>query len=325
MENNLSSAQLEMTQEEEAIYDEIKPILSSGIESDINQLIELLSRFDEKALFVIAKKDKSIRDFFETNELFNKKLAENKRFPDYLPKMIFKSIDGKFYSPFQILMGTFLLEKYEQNEHDPKAIELLNQACSEGSFHALQTRLRLNLQNLGEVTKEVQIDPAKLDNVINKISEDALLISNIYYSLGLIHGATALLDIAFYYLEIKAVKEELQCYNYEVTHYSRASNKPLPKKPNVVVNLENLLSKSLKYYYLSQSVSELEISKLLVNCLTKDEGIFTGFQEYFNDWDSCFNYLSTTLRDLFDLRSPQMMEEAKKKAQEEFNRFKASQ
>lgn len=324
MEDNVPLAELQMNQEEEAIYAEVKPILSSGIQSDINQLIDLLSQFDEKALFVLAKKDKSIRDFFETNESFNKKLAENKRFPTYLPKIMFKSLDGKTYSPFRILIGTFLLEKYEENEQAPKAIEVLDEACREGSFHALQIRMRLNLQKMDDITKEAVIDHAKLNTIINKISEDASLISNIYYSLGLIHGATSLLDVAFYFLEIKTVKEELQRYNYEVAHHSRASNKPLPKKSESVSKLENLLIKSLKYYYLSQLISELEISKNLAKTLTKDEGVFTGFQEYFTDWTSCFNYLNATLHDLFDIRSPHIMAVAKKEAQDDFNQIKTS-
>jgi hypothetical protein len=100
------------------------------------------------------------------------------------------SVDGsQHYPPFTIYKSLFFFKKYAEN-HDR---DMLNQACEWGLFDALVKRCELNQAAIKESN-----DSEKM-TAKSELLADLDKLGNLYWSVGYIHSARILLDIANYY------------------------------------------------------------------------------------------------------------------------------
>lgn len=313
-----------LTKEDQAVY----AAMIKSFNIDTNKKFEIwlkwTAKFNERQLFVLSEKDAIIRDFFEKNDIFNKKLVENGRYPGFLPKVVFASMDKKIIcSPFRILMGTFLLEQFEDHASSNGAIDLLNKACNEGSFHALGKRMQMNLDAIRSMTtsSDVKIDLLQIKSLIQKIVDDGYQIGNLYRSLGYINVFNILMDVAHAFYQLPEVKSDLERYNDAIMKVSRARGDPQPEKQNSILILENLVENSIKFYYLAFLTSELPISKMLTHVINHGQGLLDGFKTCFSDWESGQKYLSLTVKQTFQIKSSRLFVQAEKEANEKIKQY----
>lgn len=312
--------------ENEKIYEEIKAAFFPSLEkkteltqAEQEKLLKSISQFKEQRLFELTEKDPELKKFFSSDTFFNKALSENDRYPGHLPKQTFVTIDQKeTYSPFRLLMGEFLLGEYEQmgeedkTNHSPKKLELLNKACEEGSFYALQERMKLNIQKIAVMEK---VEKNEVLKYLLSIMTDGSQMGNLYRSLGFWQAANMMLDTTKEFFKLPGVKIIVERHNVAVAGFSRKRDEKLEKVDDIVIMLESILEKAMEFYALAFLTSGFPSSKFFNEVFNNGRDWLQEFSDIFYDMDSGKRFLTTAIREVYEVRSPRFFDQGIAKAQ----------
>ncbi len=315
-----------LTDEDKAVCTELETCISQKSGTMDTVVTELLCTFDESRLYALSQNSTLIQDFCERKD-FNEELAKNMPAEYPIPKITFQSIDGKtVVTPFHQLMGYYLTTESIRlaEAKSPVSDAILDKACKEGSYHALNTRLERSIEKMTAALDagDKKLDTTKIETLLDVIKIDAANISNLYRSLGYFQAAWALLKAANIYIAVPGVKIELELYHNSITTVSRAARADNPiKKPKSAEIIEDTLETAMKYFYLSYFSSSSSLSGMLNKAINAGKNLLADLSSHFYDWDSGKKFLSDKLPKIFDIRSPSLFAKAQAASEHEAKSF----
>jgi tetratricopeptide (TPR) repeat protein len=306
--------QEEKKEDEQICAEQLSALSKDPSKQQKEKIIDLLSQFSPRRLYVLYQTSDIIQTCCAEKELekkFNEQLVKNKFYSELpLPQKTFQSIDSKSDSkasftitPFHQLMGYFLTVKsLELMETQPSvSARLLDKACEEGAYHALNERMERNLKIL-ENSSEMTVN--MVNPIVLQIYQDAQRMGNLYRSLGYYQAAFALLNALTDYFDIPGVKEDMEKYLASVAHTSRAKAEAPIQKTDTVELVELMLEKLMEYFYLSFFSSVSPSSIMLNEAINGGKDLMSGYQHHFSDWESGRKFFVKVLPEVFNVKSP---------------------
>lgn len=258
------------------------------------EMLLALKDYPLKLLFRLAVNSPEIRRLLQTDETLNaawcKKLKENK-----IPAETIISFDGtRTIYPFDQLMASYLLATQEKySDQHAFAQELLDKACELGSYDALIQRLddstvRIADAEANSLTKE------QIQFHIARITADAAVISNLYWSLGCIDAAIKLLDVAKYYFFLTPQNIVVERFFMPMASGKFAWPRDDKSWPAPILIAEI----AVETLFRAKLLADFPPSKQVTEMLTNGCNLLTGYENYFQSEEKLQHLIAETLKNL---------------------------
>lgn len=282
---------IKLDETEKKYLSDLKKIIHSDSVADQETLLTAFKNFHLGIIFKLAENNKEINQFCDTNDMLNTQWS------DYLaqlryPKTQIDSMDKKIqFSLFTQLKGAFLLHKlkgFQNNSISGSAI--LNKACDFGMYQALVKRLT----TLTDTIKDNSSQDKNIESVIQLAKKDAVLLSNLYWSAGLLNAASIYLALANYYCHPEDGQLSSECIH--------------------------AVKSALDSFYKAKFLSDFYPSKLLINILYAEKGIFTG--SLFKNWEETEKHFIKFTKEMGIPSSDDFCKKAREEAEQDVEKIK---
>jgi hypothetical protein len=323
-----------LRENDKSCFDSAQSIAVSGTAEEKSELIKILTTYFSKDLFLYAENSAELKKLFETDPVMRAELARRLKRWECVDKDCATLQGGEGLKLFDLFRGAVIMIEFDKCVDTYKQLpmfakDLLNKACSYGSYHALNYRIEMSLDCLQAIVqhpKDEYLD--EFVNVMKLIKQDADKLSNLYWSLGQIDGANALLNAAILANQLPnmdIVRERFDSENYIntqlkfINHTTRRvmDNAAIPrgnKLKEIAKELNAQKMSALPPLYLpmleaalqslaaARMVGEAEISSHIASSIHPDEGLFGGVGKFFGDWGTARATMAKILDETFSLR-----------------------
>ena len=167
-------------------FDSAEKISLEGSAPDKAELIQILTMYSSKDLFLYAEKSSELRTLFAINSAMQAELSRRLQRWECAYEDCAPISSGPGLTILDLFLGAVLMTEFDRCEEyynllPHSAMELLNKACAYGSYQALNCRIEMNIGLLDNVLtdeNEEQVD--QFMHIAKLITNDANRLGNLY-------------------------------------------------------------------------------------------------------------------------------------------------
>jgi hypothetical protein len=233
-------------------------------------------------LYKISENDPEFKIFFAAHPKFDEVFAKRLEKLNYIPEPLSSPDKNVELSLCSQLMGAWVCFEMKNSSNPVDREKFLDKASEIGIHAALNESIYIDLAAIEKVIKE-DFNPSaikrEIDKRAEKIFSKAEKLGGLYWSLGYLHAAIALLNVAdstYKNLDQLAIEQKV------LTNQKLDDN---------ILTIK-LLRQAIKYATYSQQLENTDQSHKILKVLSP-EGLFRACADIFKDWPEAQVYIAT--------------------------------
>jgi hypothetical protein len=266
----------------------LKIMVDDNSEKTKQHLVSIIPDFTYERIYKLAENNADFNLLCETHpgldRFWEAELKKEKH-----PSEVIESMDNKQTPPcsrFSRIKAAFLLTRLGDIEKmDVSGFALLHKACDYGLYKALVQRLTLFARKINNSDPEDN----NVKSAIIYAKKDAVTLSNLYWSVGMVNAGNALLNVANNCYQLKIQQPAIKTFqdnvknNFNQWRWSEKYNdKSLPDYVQV-------LHLAFKSFYKAKLLADFPMSKELIKEIYPEKGLLTETE--FTDWKEAEKYM----------------------------------